>query len=409
MSLRELGIRLLPVPVCWFLIAFRITLNGQPACSISGGSDIICPGSTTTWSAPEGMTSYFWTGPSGFTSSEKEITINQEGDYNLIISDQSGESSCLRHLGINPLLLTITDQPLPQTDCYGNHVEFSVAVSGANGIVRYQWQQKPPAGVFADITGANSALLPVNNIGVNGENIDGTEYRVIISDDCQTLSSGPALLHINAITSLTPAVVNSTICNGGTINYKVATQGIVAGYQWAWNNGSGWSYLTDGGAYSGTTTSQLTISDATNAQTGSYRVSVTFVTLNQPLSDPTCIETSFTRNRNLLVRPPFLPPEISSGQQICYGAVPSALSATPSSGGTGPSYTYQWQSSPDSNTWSSIAGATSLSYSPPAIQTTTYYRVIATDSGTPSCGSVNSANVVITVIPLPVTSPIYHR
>jgi hypothetical protein len=409
MSLRVLGIRLLPVTVACFIISFRITLNGQPACAISGGSDLICAGNSTTWSAPESMISYYWTGPSGFTAFVKDITIAEEGDYSLLISDANGESSCSRHLTVNSLQMTITGQPLPQTDCYGNHVEFSVAVSGSAGIVRYQWQQKASGGVFTDITGANSALLPVNNIGVNGENIDGTEYRAVISDDCQSITSNPAVLHINAITSLTPQVVNSTICSGGTISYRVGTQGTVAGFQWAFNNGSGWNYISDGGAYSGTTTSQLTISNATPVQSGSYRISVTFPTLNQPPSDPTCIETSFTRNRNLLVRPPLLPPVISSPQQICYGVIPAPLTATPATGGTGPSYTYQWQSSTDSNSWSAITGAISLAYAPPATQATTYYRLAATDSGTPSCGSVNSAPVAITVIPLPVTSSIYHR
>lgn len=356
MSLREFGIRLLPFTGCWLFLAFRITLSGQPSCNISGGSELFC-----------------------------------------------------RSDGTQDCTLTITDQPLPQTDCYGNHVEFSTEINGAEGPVTYQWQQKPPGGVFSDISGATAAILPVDNIGVNGENTDGTEYRVIISDTCITLTSDVAILHINAITSLTPVVVNSTICSGGTISYRVATQGMVEGFQWAWNSGSGWNYISDGGAYSGTSTSQLTISGATPAQTGSYRVSVTFSTLNQPPGDPTCIETSFTRNRNLLVRATLLPPVISSGQHICFGGVPSSLSATPAVGGSGPSYTYQWQRSTDGNSWSPIAGATSLNYLPPSAAITTYYRIVATDSGTPSCGSVNSVPATITVDPLPVTSSIYHR
>jgi hypothetical protein len=214
--------------------------------------------------------------------------------------------------------LTITSQPLPQTDCYGNHVEFSVAVTGSVGTVYYQWQQRPPGGNFSDISGATSALLPIDNIGVNGHNVNGTEYRVLITDEFGTISSDQALLSINSITSLTPVVVNSTICNGGSITYKVFTEGNVTsnGYQWSWNNGSGWTFLSDGGAYSGTTSSQLTISNATTAQNGSYRVSVTFPTLNQPPGDPTCIETSFTRERNLVVREPLLPPVVSNASRF---------------------------------------------------------------------------------------------
>ena len=307
--------------------------------------------------------------------------------------------------------LTITSQPLPQTDCYGNHVEFSVAVTGSVGTVYYQWQQRPPGGNFSDISGATSALLSIDNIGVNGHNVNGTEYRVLITDEFGTISSDQALLSINSITSLTPVVVNSTICNGGSITYKVFTEGNVTinGYQWSWNNGSGWTFLSDGGAYSGTTSSQLTISNATTAQNGSYRVSVTFPTLNQPPGDPTCIETSFTRERNLVVREPLLPPVVSNSQQICNGNVPSALMATSASGGSGPNYTYQWQSSHDVSTWTDIPDANILSYSPPALTATTYYRIAAIDGGTSHCGTVYSGSVVITVKPLPTTSSIYHR
>lgn len=282
-------------------------------------------------------------------------------------------------------------------------------ISGSSGTTYYQWQQRPPGGSFSDISGATSALLAVDNIGVNKQNVNGTEYRVLITDEEGTITSDPALLSINSITDLTPAVVNSTVCNGGSITYKVYTAGDVIGYQWSWNNGSGWTYLSDGGSYSGTTTSQLTISNAAIAQSGSYRVSVNFPTLNQPPADPTCIETSSTRERNLVIREPFLPPVASESQQICYGNVPSILTATSSSGGSGPNYTYQWQNSHDGSVWTNISGENILSYSPPALTVTTYYRIAATGTGTPACGTVYSVPVLITVNPLPTTSPIYHK
>jgi hypothetical protein len=307
--------------------------------------------------------------------------------------------------------MTIISQPQPQTDCYGNHVEFSVTVDGTTGTVFYQWQQKSPGGNFSDIIGENSSLLSIDNIGVNGQNVNGTEYRVLITDETCTLISDPALLSINSITSLTPVVVNSTICSGGSIVYSVFTEGEVSnnGYQWAWNNGSGWTFLSDGGAYSGTTTAQLTISNATTGQSGSYRVSVIFNTLNQPSGDPTCVETSFTRERNLVVREPLLPPVASGNQQICPGAVPFILTATPASGGSGSGYIYQWQSSHYGAVWNDLTGANGLSYTPSPLLSTTYYRISATDTGTLHCGTVYSEPVLITVLSLPATSSIYHR
>ncbi len=336
----------------------------------------------------------------------------------IAIGEMAVKPHCLRLLmGASFLVIMpaesmiITSQPQPQTDCYGNHVEFSVAVSESSGTVYYQWQQKPPDGSFSDISGANNSLLAIDNIGVNKQNVDGTEYRVLITDDNGTITSDPALLRVNSITGLTPAVVNSTICNEESITYNVFTVGDVTNntYLWSLNNGSGWTYLSDGGAYSGTTTSQLSISNSTTAQNGSYRVSVIFATLNQPSGDPTCIETSFTRERNLVVRMPLIPPVVNAGQQICYGNTPSGLIASSAAGGSGPDYAYQWQSSFDGSRFADLPGENNLSYSPPALIVSTYYRIIATDGGTPSCGTVYSETVLISVNQLPATSPIYHR
>jgi hypothetical protein len=307
--------------------------------------------------------------------------------------------------------ITITSQPQPQTDCYGNHVEFSVSITGSAGTVLYQWQQKPPGGNFSDIIGANNALLNVDNIGVNKQNVNGTEYRVVVTDDCGPITSNQALLIVNSITDLTPGVVNSIICDGGSMTYKVFTEGYVIdnGYQWAWNNGSGWTFLSDGDAYSGTSTSQLTISNAMTAQNGSYRVSVRFHTLNQPGGDTTCIETSSTRVRNLVVRASLSPPVISSSQQICYGNVPATLTATKASGGSGPDYSYRWQISYDALNYTDISDANNLSYSPAALTASTYFRILSDDSGSPDCGTVYSVPVLISVSPLPNTSSIFHR
>jgi len=74
------------------------------------------------------------------------------------------------------------------------------------------------------------------------------------------------------------------------------------------------------------------------------------------------------------VVPFFTGGRISASQKITTGATPAQLtSISAPSGGTG-TFSYQWESSPDETTWSSISGATGVSYQPAALSKTTYYR-----------------------------------
>jgi LruC domain-containing protein len=84
---------------------------------------------------------------------------------------------------------------------------------------------------------------------------------------------------------------------------------------------------------------------------------------------------------------------IGSNQTICPGNTPSALTnVTSPSGGSG--YSYQWQSSSNNSTWNNIGGASSITYSPGTLTTSTYIRrVVSSSCNTP----VNTAPILITV------------
>ena len=66
------------------------------------------------------------------------------------------------------------------------------------------------------------------------------------------------------------------------------------------------------------------------------------------------------------------------GGTICTGG--NFNLSVQASNGT-PSLTYQWQSSSDNISFSNIPGATSVSYTTPALSSTTYYKVIITQTG----------------------------
>ncbi|MCB9339041.1 MAG: hypothetical protein H6577_13000 [Lewinellaceae bacterium] len=82
-----------------------------------------------------------------------------------------------------------------------------------------------------------------------------------------------------------------------------------------------------------------------------------------------------------------------TGSTICNGGT-ATLSVT-ATGGT-PSLSYQWLSSSDNITFNNIAGATSSSYTTPALAATTYYRAMVSASGD-GCGSVTSSSAAVTI------------
>jgi len=95
---------------------------------------------------------------------------------------------------------------------------------------------------------------------------------------------------------------------------------------------------------------------------------------------------------------------ISGSQTICSGAVPAQLTGQIPGGTTG-TITFQWQSSPDNSSSSSIPGATGSNYQPPALTATTYYQRIVS---TTTCSAVSGPDTV-TVNPGPVINAISNQ
>lgn len=74
---------------------------------------------------------------------------------------------------------------------------------------------------------------------------------------------------------------------------------------------------------------------------------------------------------------------------FCGNTDPAPLTASTPTGGSG-IYTYQWQNSADGTTFADIGGATNLTYDPPALNTTIYYRRIVSSP----CAVPNTSNVI---------------
>jgi gliding motility-associated-like protein len=111
--------------------------------------------------------------------------------------------------------------------------------------------------------------------------------------------------------------------------------------------------------------------------------------------------TTFTTELTLTVRPEFLTGAIATtGETICYGATPSVIGSLTNSGGGNNFISYSWRSSTDGYT-AAITGATSSTYTPSILTSTTSYRRYANDGTCNTAATASTGTWTVTVNPTP--------
>jgi Immunoglobulin domain len=162
----------------------------------------------------------------------------------------------------------ITVQPAKETTrVYGQSVTLSVVADGATTL-SYKWQKDGLDITLPNAAGVTSAALTITNLTMDAM---GT-YTCSVSDQNGSVISDGAYLGVQdpGILSMNPAV-GQTRTNGSTVNIRVTAAGSSAlTYSWVFNG----TALSDNTHYTGTTSSNLTILNATEADTGTYTVSV---------------------------------------------------------------------------------------------------------------------------------------
>ncbi|MCF8223525.1 MAG: gliding motility-associated C-terminal domain-containing protein [Bacteroidales bacterium] len=89
---------------------------------------------------------------------------------------------------------------------------------------------------------------------------------------------------------------------------------------------------------------------------------------------------------------------ISSDQSICENEIPAQLAGDPPVGGDGSNYTYIWEDSTRTGSWSLIAGADQQNYQPDALVDTTWYRRIIISSACDDTSNVIVVNVTPAIL-----------
>ncbi|OGX91062.1 gliding motility-associated C-terminal domain-containing protein [Hymenobacter coccineus] len=254
------------------------------------------------------------------------------------------------------------------------------------GPIAYQWEFSPDNATWNLINGATGLAYAPGQLGSTAyfrrrASSPGTcapvFSNVVAITVAPALSAGTVGPDQALCAGATPTVINSTApASGGT--------GPIA-YQWeASTDNATWAVI--GGATGAAFVPNIP------AVTTYYRRRVT--------SGP--CGPAYSNVVALRILPPLNAGSISANQTICTGATPSSLSSNTEAGGGTGTFTYQWEVSADNSNWTAIAGATSLTYAPGPLTTTTYYRRRAT-SGTGTCSTAVSN--VLTILVQPIITP----
>ncbi|MCX8020816.1 MAG: M12 family metallo-peptidase [Chitinophagaceae bacterium] len=351
-----------------------LTVNAAPAITTQPQNSTICAGTNTSFSvsATGAGLSYQWqenTG-SGFVnvtnggvySGATTATLQLSGvpatmngyRYRCVVS-----GTCSPAATSSDALLTVvapvsvTQQPSNATTCDGGNASFT-AVGSGTGVI-YQWQVNTGSG-FVNVTnggvysGATTATLTITGATLS---MNGYQYRCLMSNAVCTSPTitNAATLTVNTLPNISSNPSSVTICTGSNTSFSVTASGTGITYQWQVNTGSGFTNLTDGGVYSGTSSPVLNLNGPTSAFNGyQYRCVVSGV----------CPPQATSAAATLTVINPVTITSQPANREICSGSNTSfSITAT----STEP-ISYQWQVSTDGGTtWTNISGATAATLS----------------------------------------------
>ncbi|MCO5258527.1 MAG: gliding motility-associated C-terminal domain-containing protein [Crocinitomicaceae bacterium] len=224
-----------------------VTVNTAPTASASSPKPTLCAGETINLSS-SGGTSYNWTGPNSFTSTQQNPVISNattamSGTYTVTVSNGSCSSQ-------ESVVITVNSLPDPGATvhtapfCVGGTINLggtgggTYSWSGPNGFT--STQQNP---VISNATTSMSGTYTVTVTGSNGCKADA---QVSVT--------------VNSLPTIT-AGVNSPICVGQSINLTATAGG--TSYSWTGPN----SYSS--------TSQNPTILNATSSMSGTYTVTMT--------------------------------------------------------------------------------------------------------------------------------------
>lgn len=324
--------------------------------------------------------------------------------------------------------------------------------TNASGIT-FQWQSSPDNSIWTDISGATSTtyttpalttstyyrcVVTCTNSGLSA-NSSSVQVVVNMAYSCYCTSAATSSLDMD-ITNITFGTINNT---SATVSLT-GTQGTATGTAGMFSNwtssavpvpgcmqgatipfsvtigGTAYSHrvmvyidfnrdgdLTDAGesfsifAYANPTLPNTTSSTITIPLTASIGTTLMRVVCVESSTVNPCGTYTWGETEDYYINitaavpcagTPTAGTTAASPTPICPGLT-STITLTGYTVATG--ITFQWQSSPDNSTWTNISGATSTSYTTPALTASTYYRCVVTCTNSGLSANSTSVQVVV--------------
>lgn len=186
--------------------------------------------------------------------------------------------------------ISVNTQPVAVVECSGNPAEFTAIIDNPGyGDVSYFWEVSinngtdyfplANSGVY---NGVNTTKLSINSVaGLSPSSGPDYLYRMCaFTSMCDTIHTNAAALTVEGPFSVSAQPVDVEICDDGSTSYSVTLSNNGNGtdsYQWqVTSDGINWNPVSDGGVYSGATTTTLTMSNVPTGYNGRcYRLQVT--------------------------------------------------------------------------------------------------------------------------------------
>ncbi len=338
------------------------------------------PAPTVQWlvSTDGGQTFSAIAGATGTTLTLAATTASQNGTvYEAVFTNSVGSATTAAATLTVRYAPAVTGSPTRQTVNAGQTVTFTASATG-NPTPTVQWQVSTNGGSsFSNISGATSTTLTLTN--VKGSQ-NGSLYRAVFTNSVGSATTAAATLTVLFAPSVTTSPTSQTVAAGASVTFTAAaSSNPAATVQWQVSTNGGSTYTNIAGA-TGTT---LTLTNVLASQNG-YRYRAVFT---NSLGSATTSAATLTVQYPPAVTTNPLSQTVTAGHSVTFTAAATG----------NPAPTVQWQVSTDGgNTWTSISGATSTSYT---ISSTTAgmngyeYRAVFTNS----LGSTTTLAAILTV------------